>query len=74
VVLEDHCEVLVRQLILGLARVNSALGEYALLLPSNSSSPSDSAGSKLAKLLETLQLGSTVAAGEVGAPRVLATG
>jgi hypothetical protein len=72
-VLEDHCEVLVSQLILVLA-VNSALGEYALLLPSNSSSPSDSVGSKLAKFLEMLQLGSTVAAGEVGAPSVPATG
>jgi hypothetical protein len=40
----------------GPARVNSALGEYALLLRLELLVTEDTVGSKLAKLLETLEL------------------
>jgi hypothetical protein len=48
--------LLVSQLIRGLALVNSALGEYAVLLHLELFVTEDTAGSKLAKLLETLEL------------------
>jgi hypothetical protein len=53
---KDHGDLLVRHLILGPVLVNSALGEDALLLRLELLISEGSTGSKLAKLLQTLEL------------------